>query len=256
MIHHFNHTPIYYTRKGQGPAFVFLHGFLESSTMWQKITPQFENTHTVITIDLPGFGQSGIVGEIHTMELMALITSEILTTEKIEKTTLIGHSMGGYVALALAETQPELINNLVLLNSNPLEDGADRKKNRNRALAIIDKNKAAFVSMAISNLFTEEERLEFPSEILKLKEEALQLKTEAIKATIIGMRDRKSRVSVLENFSRKKIIISGLDDAIAPIDEIIKISEITKTTLYKIKSGHMSWLTNAKEIIEILHFID
>ncbi|WP_271855405.1 alpha/beta fold hydrolase [Patiriisocius marinus] len=256
MIYQYNNTPIYYTREGEGSAIVFLHGFLESSMMWKNITPHFTNTHTVITIDLPGFGKSDSLGETHTMELLAQLTAEILTVEAIESATFIGHSMGGYVILALAQTMPQLINTIVLLNSNPLEDSLQRKVNRNRALAIIDKNKDAFVSMAISNLFTENERTLFTSEISQLKEEALQLQPEAIKATITGMRDRQNRVSVLKKFEGNKIIISGILDPMVPINEIIKISEETNSTLYKVDSGHMSWLTNCDEIIKLLHFIE
>jgi pimeloyl-ACP methyl ester carboxylesterase len=224
--------------------------------MWKNIAPHFIETHTVLIIDLPGFGKSAVLGEIHTMELLAQLTAEVLMAEAIAVATIIGHSMGGYVALALAETHPQLVKTLVLLNSSPIADSADRKINRNRALAIIDKNKDAFVSMAISNLFTEKEQTLFSSEILKLKEEALLIKPEAIKAAIIGMRDRKNRTTVLKRFSGDKILICGTEDAIAPITELLKISEETNSTLHKIIGGHMIWATNTNKITQAVRFVE
>lgn len=256
MIHYFNNTPIKYACNGQGTPIVFLHGFLESSTIWDQIATHFSSSHTVITIDLPGFNESGNVSPVHSMELMAQITSEILKVENVEKATLVGHSMGGYVALALAEKYPDVILNLVLLNSSPLQDSPDRKLNRNRALKIIDQNKNAFISMAISNLFTPRELQTFQLQIAQLKEAAYTLSIDGIKAAIVGMRDRIDRTSVLKNFNGKKLLICGEDDAIMDMEDAIKISEETHCTLFKIKSGHMSWLTNSDEIIKILHFIE
>jgi pimeloyl-ACP methyl ester carboxylesterase len=256
MIFHYHNTPIHYQKHGSGPALVLLHGFLESSTMWKQIIPAFSKTHTIISIDLPGFGQSGTVAETHSMELMATITSEILSVEKVETATFIAHSMGGYVSLAFAEVFPEKIEKLILLNSTPAQDSKERKINRNRALDIIDKNKDVFVSMAIGNLFTTKERSQFKVEILSLKKEALQVSTEGIKATIRGLRDRKDKTAILEFLDCEKHIISGRLDPIVSHNEILTISKQTHTTLHTIESGHMSWLTNWEEIVKIVHFIE
>lgn len=255
MIFHYHNNPIHYQKQGSGPALVFLHGFLESSSMWNAIAPTFLNTHTVITIDLPGFGASKCVAEIHSMELMATLTSEILVKQKIEKATLIGHSMGGYVALAFAELFPNRIEKLILLNASPLPDSIGRKENRTRALHIIDKNKEAFISMAIGNLFTEKERTNHAIAINNLKKEAKELSIKGIKAAVQGMRDRIDRTSILASFSKEKHIISGTKDIITPYNEIVIVSEKTKSTLHTLENGHMSWLTNLDENVKILHFI-
>lgn len=255
MIFQYHNTPIHYQKQGSGPVLVFLHGFLESSTMWDAITPNFINTHTVITVDLPGFGASECVAEIHSMELMAILTSEILANQKIKKATLIGHSMGGYVALAFAELFPDRIEKLILLNASPLQDSVERKENRTRALHIIDKNKEAFISMAIGNLFTKKERTNHAVAINKLKKEAKELSIDGIKAAIKGMRDRKDRTLFLASFDKEKHIISGTKDPIVLYNEIANISEKTKTTLHTLENGHMSWLTNLNENVKILHLI-
>ena len=110
--------------------------------------------------------------------------------------------------------------------------------------------------MAISNLFTLTERKKFASEIVKLKAEAFQLTSNGVKAAIIGMRDRKDRTIVLKNFIGIKLIICGSDDAIAPVNQLFKISEDTKSIFHIISGGHMTWMTNNNEIIQKLCLIE
>ncbi len=256
MIYNYNNTPIYYTSIGTGKPLVLLHGLMESSTMWQDTVAQFKDSHQVITIDLPGFGQSGNISDIHTMELMASIVAEILMTENIASASFIGHSMGGYVSLAFAENFPDMIDGLVLLHATTTADSQERKENRNRAADILYKNKDAYVSMAISNLFTEKARKEFPAEIQKAKDEALSFSAQGIAAAHLGMRDRKDRTSVLAHFSKKKLIIAGVDDLLFPVNEAQHISETTNTPIKIIAAGHMSWIENKIQMLKYMHFID
>ena len=251
MIHDFKNTSIFYTVTGAGKPLLLLHGLLESSTMWQNTIAHFKHTHQVIAIDLPGFGQSGNISEIHSMELMACVVAEILTRENITAASIIGHSMGGYVALAFAENFPEMTDALILLHSTTTADSEERKENRNRAATILGRNKDAYISNAISNLFTAKAREQFPSEILKLKEEALTLSAQGVAAAHLGMRDRKDRTSVLKNFSKKKLIIAGIEDQIVPFSDIQHISEVTNTPLISIDAGHMSWIENKTEMLKI-----
>ncbi len=256
MIYNYNNTPIYYTITGTGKPLVLLHGLMESSTMWIDTTAHFKNTHQIIAIDLPGFGQSGNIAAIHSMDLMAGIVAEILKREQITSAAIIGHSMGGYVGLAFAENFPDMIHALVLLHSTTTADSEERKINRNRAAEIVQRNKNAYISNAMSNLFTQKAREQLPSAIQKAKDEALTFSAEGIAAAHLGMRDRKDRASVLANFSKKKLIIAGVDDLILPLSEVQHVSEITNTPLVTIDSGHMSWVENKVEMLKYMHFVD
>ncbi len=256
MIFHYNTFPIYYTAQGSGPAILFLHGFLESSTMWAEIAPSFHETRTVITMDFPGHGKSTLVAAEHTMELFAEITNALLKHLKIESCTVVGHSMGGYVVMAMAELFPQKIEKLILLNSTPAEDSKERKLNRKRALQLVPKAKNVFVSMAISNLFAETAREKFQSEIEQLKAEALQMTTKGITAAIKGMKNRKDRTIVLKKFPNPKYIICGTEDPILPIYECKIIAKDTNSELFEVEGSHMSCLENVNEIIKIMHFIE
>jgi len=234
---------------------VLLHGFLESSTMWKPLIPQLSKNRTVVTIDFPGHGKSDSISEIHTMELMAEVVDELLKHLQIPSATFIGHSMGGYVILAYAEMFPEKVEKIILLNSTPVADSEEKKENRNRALQVIDQNPQLYINMAIGNLFAENSREKFSSEIEALKAEASSFPVEGIKAAIKGMRDRKDRTEVLMNFTKPKYMVLAEEDSILPLLETKRVAENCNVSLKVIKGGHMSLIENQESIGKFLHFI-
>jgi len=255
MIFHFKKIPIHFETFGKGSAMVLLHGFLESSTMWKPLILQLSYNSTVVTIDFPGHGKSAIISEIHTMELMAEVVDELLKHLQIPSATFIGHSMGGYVVLAYAEMFIEKVEKLILLNSTPVADSEEKKENRNRALQVIDQNPQAYINMAIGNLFAENSREKFSSEIKALKAEASSFPAEGIKAAIKGMRDRKERTEVLKNFTNPKYMVLAEEDSILPLLETKLVAENCNVSLKIIKGGHMSLIENQEIIGKFLHFI-
>ncbi len=255
MKFHYKNIPIHYETFGKGPAIVLLHGFLESSTMWKPLIPQLSQNNFVIIIDFPGHGKSGVISEIHSMELMAEVVNEILQHLQISSATFIGHSMGGYVALALTEMFPEKIEKLILLNSTPVADSEERKKNRNRALKIIDQNPQAYISMAIGNLFAETSREKFTDEIEALKKEAYSFPVEGIKAAIKGMSDRKDRTEILKHFTKVKYMILAEEDPILPVLELEALAKRCGVSTKIIEGGHMSVIENYDSVAKYLLFI-
>ncbi|MDR2906904.1 MAG: alpha/beta hydrolase, partial [Bacteroidales bacterium] len=89
---------------------VLLHGFMESEAIWDKFFNVLGKDRCVITLDLPGHGQTPQMADVHTMPLMAQCVKDVLDAENIDKTTVIGHSMGGYVALEFAYLYPERVS--------------------------------------------------------------------------------------------------------------------------------------------------
>ncbi|MFT5103081.1 MAG: pimeloyl-ACP methyl ester carboxylesterase [Candidatus Latescibacterota bacterium] len=255
MITHYRHTPIFYETCGTGPALILLHGFLESSSMWQAVVNEFKSTFQVVTIDLPGHGKSGCFSEVHTMEEMADVVMHILDELSVPSATIIGHSMGGYVALAILELFEIGVDKLILLNSTSLADDHERKKNRNRAVALLERNNESYVRMSLTNLYTENARIRFASEIELQKLEALKSPAVGLQAAHLGMRDRPDRTLVLENFSKEKWIIAGEEDTIVPLASIEHVAKITHTHLMKIKGGHMLLTENKEETIKTLRLV-
>ncbi|PKP26082.1 MAG: alpha/beta hydrolase [Bacteroidetes bacterium HGW-Bacteroidetes-2] len=256
MIFKFKESKIFYTIQGSGNAVVLLHGFLENASMWDFFLPTLIKNHLVITIDLLGHGKTDSLGYVHTMELMAEMVQEIISKEKINKATFIGHSMGGYVALAFAEKYPERMNALVLLNSTSEADSTEKKENRDRAIQLVKQNKKGFLSMAISNLFAEQNRLIYKKEIHQLKKEALEFPIQGIVATLEGMKIRKDRTSILKNLLIPKYIITGIQDPIMPFLQQKKLTKKCGCSFIELSGGHMSTIENKEEMLNFVHFIE
>ena len=104
-------TPVHVcdSEKGDRCA-VLLHGYLESMLVWDDFVPYLYKQVRVITLDLPGHGISVVKGPVHTMEYLADVVKDTLDALGIARCTLVGHSMGGYVALAFCEKYPERLD--------------------------------------------------------------------------------------------------------------------------------------------------
>ena len=116
MILYYKHIDVYYEDEGQGDAIVLLHGFLENSSMWANIKPHLISNHRIISIDLLGHGKTPCLGYIHTMKDMADMVLAVIEHLQLKTYKLIGHSMGGYVALTVAEKNPNAVLGLCLIN--------------------------------------------------------------------------------------------------------------------------------------------
>ncbi len=248
----YKNIQIAFTAQGKGEAIVLLHGFLENSTMWENVIPTLEKNYQVITIDLLGHGNTERLGYIHTIEEMAQTVSHVLDHLQIEKASFLGHSMGGYVALAFAELFPTRIQKLLLLNSTPLADSPERVDNRNRAIRLVKQNKDAFISMAITNLFGKESREQLREKINVLIKEAQQLPTENIVAVMEGLKTRKDRTHILKNFTGEKIFLAGEEDEIVPLESLQQLAKETNTQLKTFRGGHMTHLEANEELLRFL----
>ena len=244
----FKNTKISYTDFGSGDAIVLLHGFLENKKMWGFYTNQLLQNKRVITIDLLGHGQSECLGYIHTMELQAEMVYTLLTNLNVTKTAIVGHSMGGYVALAFAEKYPDFISNLVLLNSTAIDDSHEKKLNRDRAIKAVKLNATTFICLSIANLFSAQNRLKLKVEIENTKIEALKTPLQGIIAALEGMKIRKNRLSILSKSNFKITSILGLQDPLLNYNESILQLKNTNCKTITFADGHMSWIENRSEL--------
>jgi pimeloyl-ACP methyl ester carboxylesterase len=250
---HFKNTPISFTDEGKGTAIVFLHGFLENKKMWDAFVPEFTKKYRVITIDLLGHGNSEPLGYVHSMEDNADVVHAVLADLRIRKAAFVGHSMGGYVALAFAELYPEAIKGLVLLNSTSRADSDERKINRDRAIKAVKQNYSNFVRLAIANLFSENNRERLADAIENVKNEALKTPLQGIIASLEGMKIRKDREVLLHFSTYPMLLILGEKDPVLNFQETIEQIEGTNVALKTFPDGHMSWIENQEELIAVLN---
>ncbi len=105
--------------EGSGPPIVLIHGFGAALDWWDEIAPTLAADHRVIRIDLIGHGGTEAPRSGYAIERQATLVAGILDKLGIERFTVIGHSMGGEVATALAEAKPSRVERMVLIDSPP-----------------------------------------------------------------------------------------------------------------------------------------
>jgi len=248
----YKNTKISYSDSGIGNTIVLLHGFLENKKMWLEYSNLFSEKYRVVAIDLLGHGESDCLGYVHKMEDNASAVNEVLEHLNIEKATIVGHSMGGYVGLAFAELYPEKIQKLVLLNSTSKEDSAEKKLNRTRAIKAVKQNYVNFVSLAIANLFSENNRIRLAEEIEKVKTEALKTPLQGIIASQEGMKIRKDREELVRKNLFPILLILGKKDPVLNYEESLSQIEDTTAELVSFEDGHMSQIENKEALKTIL----
>src|SRR5690606_14256845 len=168
------------------------------------------------------------------------------------KVTLVGHSMGGYVALAFAELYPDSVKGIVLVNSTSRADSEERKINRDRAIQAVKQNASTFVRMSITNLFSEKNREILKQEIEAVKEKALKIPVQGIIASLEGMKIRKDREVLLHFAPYPILLVLGKEDSVLNYEDNKSQIENTSVKLVALSAGHMSHLENKDELLEKL----
>jgi pimeloyl-ACP methyl ester carboxylesterase len=248
----YKNTKISYSDTGKGNAVVLLHGFLENKTMWQDLVPELSKKHRVITLDLLGHGETECLGYVHSMEDNAEVVQAVLSKLRIRKAVFVGHSMGGYVALAYGELYPENVRGLVLMNSTSKADSDERKANRDRAIKAVKKDYTTFIRLSIANLFSPDNRERLIDEIEKVKTEALKTPLQGVVASLEGMKIRKDREVLLHLTPYPKMLVLGKNDPVLNYEDSLDQIEDTAVKLVTFPDGHMSHIENKDELKTVL----
>ena len=106
---------IRYVRKGSGPPVLLLHGIASSIYTWKDVLPALAAHHDVIAVDFPGFGDSAIPRPARGERILRTVVG-LMDRLGIERASVVGNSLGGAIAVALAATLPDRVSRLVLLD--------------------------------------------------------------------------------------------------------------------------------------------
>jgi len=232
--------------KSHSHVLVCLHGFLESSTMWSVL--ELKEYAKLILVDLPGHGQSGLQN-IDSMREMAFAVREILQKENINSYKVLGHSMGGYVALELSEMDRNC-ESVILMNSNVWSDGDQKVIDRQRVAKLVETKKDRFILEVIPNLFQAPEKR--PREVELLIEEAISMESEAIGRASIAMSKRRDFSETVFSGELLVHVIQGEFDPIAAKDRMEQIMVNQKANFHVVTAGHMAHLETTEEVVKIL----
>lgn len=245
----FRDTQFAFNTQHAGTAIIFLHGFLESQHMWQNVIDNLPRTYRKITLDLPGHGDSGNLGYVHTMDEMAEVVKALADHLKLRKFFICGHSMGGYVALAFAEKYPEMIKGLMLLNSTAKADSDEKRKNRDKAIAVVKRNHKAYIRTAIPLLFRPKNRRTMAEQVNYTKTDALRTSQQGIVAALEGMKMRTDREVLLHFAPYLILFVGGKHDPIIALSDIEEQMKAHRVAPLLLENGHMSYIEDLEPLL-------
>ena len=243
-----------YQMEGKGMPIVFVHGFGEDSEIWENQIEGLKRIFLLIAPDLPGSGKSDPIEDV-SMEAMADWLKELLDNLEVGKCILIGHSMGGYVALAFTEKYPGNITGLGLFHSTAYADSEEKKTARRRGIEFIQGHGAAkFQEQAIPNLFSSS----FKSKNSSKVQEIIVKYTNVQSATLVkyyeAMILRPDRTEILRKFIGPVLYLVGEQDNAVPLRHSLEQCHLPGLSyIHMLKeAGHMGMLEEPNKSIAII----
>lgn len=254
------HT-VHYRDEGRNnkKTVVLLHGFLQNLDVWSSYVLSYMHHLRVITIDLPGHGQTETFSETHSMDFMARMVKTVLDEAGVDQCVMIGHSMGGYVALAFAEKHPYLLRGLGLINSHALPDSDEHRHWRQAICEQVKENRASYIVNFVPTLFDDHNRAGLSQDIKDLQDQCLETRSESIIAAQNGMMNRPSRIDVLRQLEVPILFIYGKNDNRIPLELAISQAMIPHHAEILILDnvGHMAFIEEREYVKpRIKNFVD
>ncbi len=246
---------IKYSIKGKSKrTVVLIHGFLENHKVWDDYTKVLAKKNTVYAIDLPGHGDSDCIGYIHSMEEMAGGIKKILDDNNKRKAILVGHSLGGYVALAFGDKYPDALKGLCLFNSTAKPDTEEKIKYRNRAIQVVKRNHEIFIREAIPNLFVNMNTPVLRGAVKRVLNMALKTPKQGMLAALEGMKSRPDRQVILRFAPYPVLFVAGKKDSVIRWRDLKIQSELCAKGIFHLseKGGHMCFYEDKYPCLKVL----
>lgn len=224
---------------------VLLHGYLESMIVWDEFVDLLKDKVRVVTLDLPGHGISNVIGEVHTMEYLARCVGDAMAALGIERYSMVGHSMGGYVSLAMLDDYRDHLDNIILLSSTTSADSQEKCDRRRREIELIKAGKKNTLARLVPHAgFAPENVKRLQDYIEDISELILMTEDEGVIAILGGMIERQSRGDMLRESGIPHLFIFGRHDYYIPeeVAEEMIAEDPTARVVWLEHSGHMGFM--------------
>lgn len=264
---------LYYRVAGKGRPVLLVHGFGETGDVWKNQMTLLDQTGAVksehllpkdsfrfIVPDLPGSGQSAMTADM-SMEGMAdalkfIIDKEIAGQQSTpEEVILVGHSMGGYTALAFAEKYGSYLSAFGLFHSTAYADSEEKKAARRKGIEFIREHGAFdFLKNTSPNLFSPLTHETSPGMINSFIQSLEDFTPEALIAYYEAMMSRRDRTAVLKKMKIPVLFVLGELDNIIPLKDGLEQTHLPDISSIHIlaHSGHMGMLEEKEKSGKIL----
>ena len=236
-------TKITYSDRGQGDAILFVHGFSLNKSMWKAQLASLSRHYRCIAPDLRGHGSSQGVPGTYTVDILADDLKGLLNHLGIRRVTLVGFSMGGYVAFAFYRKYPGSVRSLVLADTRPQADSPEAKQGRETTAQTVLREGGAGIAKSLAG------RMLAPASVQQRP--ALVQSVQAIMTStpvngwvgdLRGLAARPDSMDTLAKITCPTLILVGDQDAVTPpADSRLMAEKIKKAKLVVIpQAGHLA----------------
>jgi len=251
---------IFVKTEGEGPHLLLLHSYWGSLLLFDDLVRELSNNRKVIRIDLPGHGNSGTPPPGYRFDSFAGVLEELLNRLNIGgKISIIGHSMGGYIAMAYADRFPKRIESLILMHS-PVR-GADilSIKSRNREADLLRKGKRELLlQVTVPSNFGLIQGGSIEHALEVVMQTSKQVTLDGALRSIEAMNHRNDYLKTLQSGTFPILIIVGKYDKVYDAEEQLEdASKIPAEVIFLQHSGHMGFMEEPGKVLSRLkHFLD
>lgn len=231
-------SSIFFREAGSGPALVFLHGFCDTHEFWTDFVAPLEKDFRVLLPDLPGFGRSEMLPLPFTIDQVGDALATWISDQHGDRAFVVGHSLGGYVALSMLERHEALLSGIALFHSTPQADTPERKAVRNKVIDFVNTHGVTpYVDTLVPGLFADPAN----PNIELTRARMLGTKLETLTGYAAAMRDRPDRSYLFTSSGLPKLVIGGARDTLIALDDLkILIRTATNSSLFEVQeAAHM-----------------
>lgn len=251
---------LFYRSTGKGFPVMLVHGFAEDGRLWDDTSHFLGEEFQLLIPDIPGSGESEFNPALISIEEFAEAMKAVLDTGFVEKCILIGHSMGGYIALALAEKYPERIKAFGLFHSTAFADTEEKKTTRRKSIEFIrEHGSMEFIRASSPNLFSAAFSKSNPDQIASYIKKYEVFDAKSLIAYYEAMMARPDRTAVLKNFHGPVLFIMGEEDKAAPLQDVLHQTHQPSVSYIQLlrNTAHMGMLENPVPAFRALkNFLD
>jgi len=244
-------SPINYKIRGKGLPVILIHGFCETGEIWDTLAKSLVDHFQVITIDLPGFGKSPLTKGNFTLDEVGLLLNGWVAEQGFKNPILLGHSLGGYVTLAMVKQNSELYAGFGLIHSTARPDNDLKKVNRDKVIEFVHEHGVKpFVNSFVPSLYYTKDHpsMDFVHKIASSTSEVTFLSYTA------AMRDRPSSEEVIRKSTIPVLIVAGQNDTVVESESLAEQARLNDQVIFHNLAhvGHMGMFEAEPELTSVI----
>ena len=244
---------LHYQVHGSGEPVLLVHGFPLSGQLWDPAVSLLQGRFELIVPDLRGHGRSGASDDVSMARYADDLAAQLDAAGAKGPVTVVGHSMGGYIAFEFYRRYPERVRALVLVDTRAGPDTEEAAEGRREMAGRVLRDGSGVIADALLD------RLFAPAAAAALRERWNEVMAATppvgVAAALRAMAERPDSRPTLPEIDWPMLVVVGADDAITPPEEARRMHEAIPNSRLEIipEAGHMTPVEQPERFAEILH---